>query len=230
LFDGKTNVELKAPHLHFELRGCQRYPDLLRTAMLVVMDLIWREIKQRFPKPSRLFVDECHTVIRSSSDGRANPSARWVDDCFRQMRKFSGGVIALSQTAKDLKNDEIGDGILANAPNRFILRQRGDEKTLREDLKLNENEIQQVFALTQLRGEYSQFYLQSEEIKGALVFRLTSLELWLSTTHPPDLALMNNVAKAHPEYSLAELMEHLARTHPYGAEGAQSDDSEGRTL
>ena len=50
LFDGETNVNLLAPHLHFEMKGCQRYPDLLRAAMLVVMDAIWRQVRTRFPK------------------------------------------------------------------------------------------------------------------------------------------------------------------------------------
>jgi hypothetical protein len=218
LFDGETNVELTASHLHFELKGCQRYPDLLRVAMLVVMDLIWREVRTRFPKRSLIVIDEAHTVIRPSGDGRSNSAARWVDDCFRQMRKFSSAAIAISQTAKDLKNEEIGDGILANAPNRFILRQRGDEKTLREDLKLNEEELKFVFSLSQVLGSYSEFYLHSESIKSVLIYRPTSLELWLSTTHPPDLNLLEKTACLNPEWNLFQLMDFMAETYPQGAE------------
>ena len=219
LFDGETNVKLTAPHLHFELKGCQRYPDLLRVAMLVVMDLIWREVRARFPAHSLVVVDEAHTLIRPSSDGRANGAARWVEDGFRQMRKFSSAAIAISQTAKDLKSPEIGDGILANAPNRFILRQRGDEATLKGDLKLNERELAEVFALSQVRGEFSEFFLHSESIKGTFRYRPTPLELWLSTTHPPDLALLGEIQGQHPDWDLTRLMDHLASTHPTGAEG-----------
>ncbi|MGK5083418.1 hypothetical protein WDW37_08925 [Bdellovibrionota bacterium FG-1] len=219
LFDGTTNVTLDGPHLHFELKGCQRYPDLLRVAMLVVMDLIWREVRARFPKRSLVVVDEAHTLIRPSSDGRANGAARWVEDGFRQMRKFSSAAIAISQTAKDLKSPEIGDGILANAPNRFILRQRGDEVTLREDLKLNERELAEVFALSQVRGEFSEFFLHSESIKGTFRYRPTPLELWLSTTHPPDLSALKEAENQHPEWSLIELMDYLATKYPEGAEG-----------
>ena len=218
LFDGETNVSLSTPHLHFELKGCQRYPDLLRVAMLVVMDLIWREIRKRFPKRSLVVMDEAHTLIRPSGDGRANGAARWVDDCFRQMRKFSSAAIAISQTAKDLKSAEIDDGILANAPNRFILRQRGDEDTLRKDLKLNDRELAEVFQLSQLRGEYSEFYLHTETMKGTLRYRPTPLELWLSTTHPPDLAVLQETQKKNPTWNLSELMDHLASEYPAGAE------------
>lgn len=218
LFDVETNVNLNAPHLHFELKGCQRYPDLLRAAMLVVMDKIWREVKCRFPKRAIIAIDECHTVIRPSGDGRANSSARWVDDLFRQIRKFGGGCFAMSQAAKDLKNAEIGDGILANSPNRFILRQRGDEKTLREDLKLNEKEIAEAFSLSQVKGSFSEFYLHSESIKSVLIYRPTSLEYWLSTTHPPDNALLMEEKGKHPEFTLPELMDHLAALYPNGAE------------
>jgi type IV secretory pathway VirB4 component len=218
LFDGETNVSVTAPHLHFELKGCQRYPDLLRVAMLVVMDLIWREVQLRFPARSLVVVDEAHTLIRPSSDGRANMSARWVDDLFRQMRKFSSAAIAISQTAKDLKSPEIGDGILANAPNRFILRQRGDEATLKGDLKLNERELAEVFSLSQVRGEFAEFFLHSESIKGTLRYRPTSLELWLSTTHPPDLALLGEIENKFPAWSLTEVMDHLAEEYPMGSE------------
>ena len=222
LFDGETNINLNAPHLHFELKGCQRYPDLLRAAMLVVMDKVWREVKTRFPKRSIIAVDECHTVIRPSGDGRANSSARWVDDLFRQIRKFGGGCLAMSQAAKDLKNEEIGDGILANSPNRFILRQRGDEKTLREDLKLNEKEISEAFSLSQVKGSFSEFYLHSESIKGVLVYRPTPLEYWLSTTHPPDNALLKEEAEKYSDMKLAEIMDHMAAHYPNGAEAVQS--------
>jgi type IV secretory pathway VirB4 component len=224
LFDGDTNVELTAPHLHFELKGCQRYPDLLRVAMLVVIDSIWREVKGRFPGRSLVVIDECHTIIRSSGDGRSNSAARWVEDCFRQMRKFSSAAIAISQTARDLKNDEIGDGILANAPNRFILRQRGDEKALREDLKLNEREARAVFSLSQVRGSFSEFFLQSESFKGVLLYRPTPLDLWLSTTHPPDIELLNREAAGNPGYDLVALMDHMATRFPNGAEGGPTHD------
>jgi hypothetical protein len=159
-----------------------------------------------------------HTIIRPSGDGRSNSSARWVEDCFRQMRKFSSAAIAISQTAKDLKNDEIGDGILANAPNRFILRQRGDEKTLKENLKLNEEEVKSVFSLSQVRGAYSEFFLHSESVKSVLIYRPTALELWLSTTHPPDLKLLEQESNAHPDWSLSDLVEYMAKTYPGGAE------------
>ena len=226
LFDGETNVDLKSNYLHFELRGCQRHPDLLRLCMLVVMDLIWRQLKNRFPLPSRVYIDETRTVIRPSTDGRTNLSARWVEDFFRQIRKFAGAVISLSQNAKDYKTEDIGDGILANAPTRFILRQRGDEKTLKEDLKLNDSELKDVFSLAQVRGQYSEFFLHSESIKGVLVYRPTPLELWLSTTHPADSALLEKVTLAHPEWNLGQLMDYLALNHPQGAEGPNYSESD----
>ena len=218
LFDGETNVDFNAKHLHFELKGCQRYPDLLRVAMLVVMDKIWMEVRKRFPNLSLVFIDECQTIIRPPADGRPNTSARWVEDFCRQIRKFSGALVALSQIARDLKNDEIGDGILANSPNRFILRQRGDEKTLRDDLKLNEKELKDVFALSQVRGAYSEFYLHSETIKGVLVYRPTPLQLWLSTTHPADIELLSKISRDHPDFDLKTLMEYMALHYPRGAE------------
>jgi conjugal transfer ATP-binding protein TraC len=219
LFDGETNVKLDGEHLHFELKECQRHPDLLRAAMLVVMNSIWKEIKERFPKRSIIAIDECHTVIRPSGDGRANASARYVDDFFRQIRKFGGCCLAMSQAAKDLKTTEIGDGILANSPNRFILRQRGDEKTLREDLKLNEKEIKDAFSLSQVKGVYSEFYLHSEYIKGILIYRPTPLEYWLSTTHAPDNALLAKESAKLPNLNLSNLMDHMAAHFPNGAEG-----------
>ena len=219
LFDGETNVDLKSNYLHFELRGCQRHPDLLRLCMLVVMDLIWRQLKNRFPLPSRVYIDETRTVIRPSTDGRTNLSARWVEDFFRQIRKFAGAVISLSQNAKDYKTEDIGDGIFANAPNRFILRQRGDEKTLKEDLKLNDKEISDVFGLMQVRGAFSEFFLHSESMKTVLVYRPTPLELWLSTTHPADSKLLEDTQLAHPEWDLPKLMDYLAKNYPQGAEG-----------
>src|SRR4029077_4180412 len=102
------------------------------------------------------------------------------------------------------------------------LRQRGDEKTLREDFKLNDQELKDVFGLTQVRGSFSEFYLHSESIKGTLLYRPTPLELWLSTTHPPDNELLENKAKKHPEFSLRELMDHMAKHYPHGAEGKKA--------
>jgi hypothetical protein len=121
----------------------------------------------------------------------------------------------------DLKNGEIGDGILANAPNRFILKQRGDEVTLKNDLKLNDQELADVFSLSQIRGEYSEFYLHSETIRGILRYRPTPHELWLSTTHPPDQALLERIRTEHPEWTLAQLVDDLAKRYPLGAEAGE---------
>ena len=217
-------MDLKSKYMHFELKGCQRYPDLLRAAMLVVIDSIWREVRTRFPKRSLVIVDECHTIIRASSDGRTNPSATWVEDCFRQMRKFSSAAIALSQTATDLQPATVKDGIVANAPNRFILRQRGDEKALQQSLKLNSREIKNVYALKQARGRYSEFYLTSESVRGLFMYRPTPLELWLSTTHPPDLELISAEKIRNPEMGFPRLMQYLAWKYPYGAEGGKIED------
>lgn len=217
LFDGKTNVDLTAPHLHFELKGCQRYPDLLRVAMLTMMEVIRRKIKERFPKRSFAIIDETHSLIRPAADGQPSSAARWFDSWFREMRKFGSSAAAISQTARDLKTPEVGDGIIANAPNRIILNQAGDEKTLREDLKLNDRELRDVFSLTQLRGSFAEVFIQSKSFRGVVLYRPTPLELWLCTTHPPDIALLDQEKKAHPEFNLHALMHHMAENYPGGA-------------
>jgi hypothetical protein len=190
--------------------------------MLVTMDLYWRKVKQRYPRPSIIPIDECQTIIRPASDGQPNGAARWTEDYFRQIRKFGGAVIGISQTGQDFKSKEVGSGIISNAPNRFILRQRGDEKTLKEDFKLNDQELRDVFGLTQVRGTFSEFYLHSESIKGRFIYRPTPLELWLSTTHPPDNALLDKESEKHPELSLTELMKFMAEKYPHGAEGGSA--------
>ena len=70
-----------------------------------------------------------------------------------------------------------------------------------------------------MRGSYSEFFLQCESFRGILLYRPTPLDLWLSTTHPPDIGLLDHEANSHPELGLADLMDHLAEKYPNGAEG-----------
>lgn len=88
---------------------------------------------------------------------------------------------------------------------------------MKESLGLNDNEISLIQSLHQKKGEYSEaFLVAGTERRTVAVIEPTSLELWIATTDPRDLAEIERVKKIEPQLSQLEILKQLANKFPMG--------------
>jgi hypothetical protein len=89
---------------------------------------------------------------------------------------------------------------------------------MKESLGLNENEVALIQSLHQEKGQYSEaFLVAGQDRRAVTVIAPTPLELWIATTDPRDLTLIEKVRSENPNLSQIEVLQTLAEKFPRGA-------------
>ena len=88
---------------------------------------------------------------------------------------------------------------------------------MKESLGLNDNEVALIQSLQQKKGEFSEaFLIAGPNRRTVAVIEPTPLELWISTTDPRDLTLIEKTKQENPELSQLEILKMLAKKYPKG--------------
>jgi len=208
--DRETTISLDKRIVCFDLKGLEATPDLQAAALFTITDLVWREVQKDRAEMKFLVFDECWRLLESDA------GSQFVGEVFRTFRKYYASAIAISQNIDDFANSRAASAILPNASIKWILKQPGANfKRLAEVLRLNEREVALVQSLSQVKGEYSEAFLQCEDRRGVVSVESTPLEYWLATTDPRDHALLASEQKSGR--TGLSLLEHLAAKYPTGA-------------
>lgn len=199
--DQKTNIELDKQSICFDLKGLEQSPDMQAVALFVIMDLVWREVQK--DKTSKKFIvfDECWRLLESAS------ASQFIAEVFRTFRKYQASAIAISQAISDFANSKVASAILPNCSVKWILRQTGGGVSeLREELKLNEKEIDLIRNLQSVKGEYSEAFLICDDQRQVVRVSATPLEYWLATTDPADIKILKEYKEKYPHLSDLEIL------------------------
>jgi conjugal transfer ATP-binding protein TraC len=208
--DQKTNLELKAQIVCFDLKGLESQPDLQAVTLFLITDLIWREVQRDKIKPKFVVFDECWQLLENEA------GARFLGEVFRTFRKYKASAIAISQTMDDFANSKVSSAILPNASVKWLLKQTGGNlPSLERILRLNEREIKLIESVSSKKGFYSEAFLIAGDEKQVVTVESTPLEYWLATTDPVDIKAMNDL-RAEGDTPL-KLLEKMAEKFPHGA-------------
>lgn len=115
LFNGHTNVDLKASVVSFDLKPLQAEKEVQAGAYLTIFQYLWDEITKDRKKRKKLFVDEFHFLT-------LNPSAAtFFHQAYKRFRKYNAGAIAGTQQIQDVieastdSGQNIGEAIIGNS-------------------------------------------------------------------------------------------------------------------
>lgn len=210
--DRPTTVELKRDIVAFDLKGLESYPDLQAICLYIITDLVWREVQVDRSRMKFIVFDECWKLLKDES------GITFIEEVFRTVRKYFCSATAISQDLSDFLDSKIASALLPNCPVKWILMQNQSDLTkMREALGLNDNEVALIQSLHQEKGEYSEAFLVAGHNHAVAVIEPTPLELWIATTDPRDLSLIERFRREHPELSQIEALKRLAELHPKGA-------------
>ncbi len=210
--DRDTSIELSKNLISFDLKGLDNHPDLQAVCLFIITDLVWREVQMDRITKKILVFDECWRLLESDS------GASFIGDVFRTFRKYYAGVVAISQDIDDFAKSKVSGAILPNSSSKWILMQKGaDQQRLKEVLQLKDVELQLISTLFQEKGKFSEAFLIAGDSRSVVAVEPTSLEYWLATTDPRDLAYFEEIKKQNPDKSDWELVEIAAAIKPHGA-------------
>jgi len=208
--DRDTTISMNKPIVCFDLKGLERHPDLQSVCLLLITDLIWREVQKDRTRMKFTIFDECWALLDSASV--------FIEAVFRTFRKYRASAIAISQTIDDFANSSVGPAVLANSSIKWVLRQKGsDQNVLKDVLRLNEREMNHVSMLQSDKGRFSEAFLIADDLRQVLRIQSTPLEYWLATTDPADLEVIASLRNEFPERSDLDLLKAAAEKYPLGA-------------
>ncbi len=207
MLDGKTTISLDKDLTTIELKGLDSYPELQDVMLLIFTDFIRNKMMEDRTKKSLLIVDEAWKLFDTPC------GANFAIEAFRTFRKFRAGIWAISQNINDFKaRPEIANAILQNTPNRIILRQSGANwEDFQKTLSLNDREVEVIQSLKKDKGNFSELLMIQEENKTVLRLTPSPLSYWICTTDPADQKVIDEEMKKHPNKSLIEVLEVLAK-------------------
>ena len=218
--DADSNISFDRSIVCFDLKGLENYPDFQSACLLMITDLIWREVERDRTQMKFIVFDECWKLL----EDEMGEGAKFIGSVFRTCRKYFTSCVAISQNLDDFAASQVANAIMTNSSTKWVLKQKGADKSrLKEVLDLNDNEVDLIFSLQQKRGEFSEALLVCEDNKSVVVVESTPQEYWLATTDPKDLRLMENVQSQNPNNSQLEIINQLAHSHPLGAGAARVD-------
>lgn len=212
LIDRPTSVSLDKDVVCFDIKGLESHPELQSIYLFIITDLIWREVQKDRTQMKFTIFDECWRLLQDEA------SSLFIGSVFRTFRKYRASAIAISQTMDDFAKSNVASAILPNAPIKWLLKQKeADFNSLKATLQLNDRETALVSSLVSDKGKYSEAFLMAGPNRQVVRVEATSLEYWLFTTDPADIALLEKTKHDHPILSDLEILKLLANSHPEGA-------------
>lgn len=215
--DQQTTIEFQKDIVAFDLKGLESYPDLQGVCLYIITDLVWREVQRDRSKMKFIVFDECWKLLKDEA------GLVFIEEVFRTVRKYYCSATAISQDLLDFLNSKISSALLPNCSVKWILMQNQSDFTkMKEALGLNDNEVALIQSLHQEKGEFSEaFLLAGSERRTVAVIEPTPLELWIATTDPRDLTVIENMRLQRPELTPLEILKLLSEKFPKGISASQ---------
>jgi len=210
--DKPTSVSLEKDLVSFDLKGLDASGDLQTVCLYLITDLIWSNIQQDRYKMKFVVFDECWKLLKDKA------GQEFIESVFRTCRKYFTSCIAISQAIQDFANSEIASAIMPNCEIKWLLQQgQIDSTAIATHLGLNNNELALIGELRQKQGHYSQAYLVSgPQNRSIVTIEPSPLELWIATTNPKDLKLIEEKRAENPSKTQFEVLCELSEEFPHG--------------
>jgi hypothetical protein len=234
IFDGPLDVDWDNDFTVLET-GRMSTSAALPIVMLSLFNQIDIYSKYKLPKYRKkiVAVDEAWAVLKNPTAASA------LAGFFRELRKYNGACILISQTINDFvsilkaessSSEGSEDGILENTSHYFLLPSNMKDYRLAEsELGFSPEEIVQWKSLSSAPPYFGELFYRMRTVKdsylsGVLRLCSPSLCLWIATTSPADQQLRENKQAYYKERGHNEIesrrlaIKELAEMYPYGAE------------
>ena len=215
LLDADNALDLTADMVVFDLKSLSSFPDLQAVMILIITDFILSKVESVPGRIKRILMDECWELLKSRG------ASSFMEYCARTLRKSGSGITFITQGLEEIERSSVGPAILNNTATKFILTQRGDLEPTRKILKLNDQEMDLISSLSQLKGRYSEAFLVANENRCVIRITPTPLEYWLATSDASDNALLADTRTHIPQLDLSQAIHFLAEHFPQGSQGTK---------
>lgn len=203
-YNGKATLSINNLLTVFELSSLESNEVLQTSVLLMVVFLVYVKMQGR-DKRTSLIIDEAWRLLRHDA------IKGFIEGVARRARKYNGSLIVATQSISDFEENKsaAAAAVLSQSDWRILLSAEGkDERILKEQLGMDESEIDVACQLRGDRSRYSEFMIRhssSSWLIGRLILDPFSAKLYSSKAE--DVLQIQRMMKAG--YTLNEAIEQL---------------------
>ncbi|MFT3714027.1 MAG: hypothetical protein QM817_40720 [Archangium sp.] len=209
--DRPSDLRFDANLITFDMAGVSKSPIMRSIAMATVMTTITTRAAAR-TRRTLVEVDEGHAYL-----GHDETAERFLERCYRVMRKFDVAMWMISQQFGDFVKAKSGDAILGNSPIKIFLRHRSGHDAVSDYFHFTPRMKAAFRALDMQSGHFSDLLLMYGERHAALRLALHPLAYWILTTDGEDKKLIARATAKNPHLTPVAVLRELAKRFPHGA-------------
>lgn len=209
--DRPSTLRFDASLITFDMAGVSKSPIMKSIAMAAVMTTITTRAASR-RRRTLVEVDEGHAYL-----GQDETAERFLERCYRVMRKFDVAMWMVSQQFSDFVKAKSGDAIIGNSPIKIFLRHRSGHDTVADYFRFSTRTRAAFTSLDMQAGHHSDFLLLYGERFATVRLALHPLAYWILTTDGADKKLIERSAERNPTLTRLQVLRELAARYPNGA-------------
>ncbi len=153
---------IKAQVSAFDFKELESNPILQRTTILLLSELLWRDlVKGAYPKTLIVFDEVWRFFAQSKS---------FLEEMYRTLRKYRAGIVSITQNLADYGDEAFAKMIFTNSFTKVFLQNGAAAEYLKNTFDLPDTDIVRALSVTSKKPEYSEFFALSPTMSQ--VFRL----------------------------------------------------------
>ncbi|MGI9301794.1 MAG: type IV secretion system protein TraC [Gammaproteobacteria bacterium] len=176
-FTGQATIDFQNPLTVLELEELKAHKHLQKVVLVQLIGNIQRSFfLGDLATPKLLIIDEGWDLLT-----QGGIEGEFIERAVRQLRKYNGGAILITQSIRDLYKTAVGEAFAENSAFKFLLSQTPEaiDQLAREDrLNLGEGAAELLKSVHSAKGRYSEIFVYTRNgagISRLVVSRFTQL-------------------------------------------------------
>lgn len=146
----------------FDFKDLESNPVLQRTTILLLSELLWRDlVKGTYPRTLVVFDEVWRFFAQSRS---------FLEEMYRTLRKYKAGIVSITQNLADYGDDAFAKMIFTNSFTKIFLQNGAAAEYLKNTFDMPESDIERAISVTSKKPYYSEFFALTPTMSQ--IFRL----------------------------------------------------------
>jgi type IV secretory pathway VirB4 component len=169
---------IRSPVASFDFKELDSDPVLQKTTILLLTELVWRDLVQgRHPRTLIVF-DE---VWRFFAQSRG-----FLEEMYRTLRKYRAGIVSITQNLADYGDEAFAKMLFTNSFTKIFLQNGATAEFLKHTFDLPDSDITRALSVTSKKPHYSEFFALTPLMSQ--VFRLYPTREFYELANTEDIS------------------------------------------
>lgn len=141
---------IRSPVASFDFKELSDDPVLQRTTILLLSELLWRDLSDgNYPRTMVVFDEVWRFFAQSKS---------FLEEMYRTLRKYRAGIVSITQNLADYGDEAFAKMIFSTSFTKIFLQNGASGEFLKDVLDLPESDVQRALSVASKKAHYSEFF------------------------------------------------------------------------